>query len=447
MKRRRRGLPGLGIGAFMRARFRRRLFVWFGLTIGISFAVVSGTMHVLGAGGNAWRREVQRGHALVSHLFEQSWSRPTERDALARTLGADLDVDVTLVDAQGAPLLVVGRPCPKPLFTSPVNVNGAVAGHVQLCAGRERAGGGFRTALAIAAAAAVLWAISGRVARRLARPFDELSQLADALGRGQLDARIRQRCEGDGETAMVARVLNDMAARIERQLADQRELLAAVSHEIRTPIARIRILTELARPLDGGAPAVPGLSETAHANLDEIDREIMEIDALVSELLASARVDFAAAKPTKLDVADVARRALERSAIEGAELVLDATHVHADPTLLARALANLLENAKRHGGGVARLRVVANDAKVRFEVEDRGPGIQPGDEEKIFESFHQRADESIREKGSLGLGLALVRRIAEAHGGRAYARNCDASEGGGACVGIELPLAPPHDEV
>ena len=105
----------------------------------------------------------------------------------------------------------------------------------------------------------------------------------------------------------------------------------------------------------------------------------------------------------------------------------------ADATLLGRALANLIDNAKKHGGGVEALRVRRADGKVSIEVEDGGEGFAEGDEGRVFEPFFRRS-----ENGSLGLGLALVKRIAEAHGGRAYAAN---REGGGAKVGMELPAA------
>jgi two-component system, OmpR family, sensor kinase len=373
-------------------------------------------MHLFG-GTNEWRRELERARALMTHSFERVWDMPAEREALARMIARDLDADITVTD--GASVLVVGRACAKPVLTAPVRT-----GTVAICPASTRQRAGGRLILALVCAGVVLWAVSGRIARRLAQPFDQLAALAGELGSGNLAARMQVPKWRHDDVAILGRALNDMAARIEKMVADQRELLAAVSHEIRTPLSRVRILTELGR--DGAEAA---------KTFDEIDREVVEIDALVSELLASARLDFAAAKPIELDAVDSARRALERSSVDVAKLDAQSARVKADPTLLLRALANLIDNANRHGGGLDRLRIDADDGKVRFEALDRGRGLEPGDETKIFESFYRNADD---DKPSLGLGLALVRRIAEAHGGRAYARN---REGGGAVVGLELPRA------
>jgi signal transduction histidine kinase len=176
--------------------------------------------------------------------------------------------------------------------------------------------------------------------------------------------------------------------------------------------------------------------------LDEIEHEAIEIDALVGELLASARIEFQAVAPKPLEAVEVARRALERAGEDAAKLAPPATPLPfaADPTLVGRALANLIDNARKHGGGLDRLTVRSNGTIVAFEVSDRGRGFAPGDETHVFERFYQGADPEAGSRGSLGLGLALVKRIADAHGGRVHAAN---QPGGGARVVLELPLAPP----
>jgi signal transduction histidine kinase len=251
-----------------------------------------------------------------------------------------------------------------------------------------------------------------------------------------------------GEVVRLADAIDDMAGRIQRQMLDQRELLAAVSHEVRSPLARIRLLVELARapgPISGDEPAIashdgdragdgardveasPRLPaadpESSQADRDkaltEIDREVEEIDALVGSLLASSRLDFGTIDSREVDPVAIARDALVRSGLPARLLAAEERlpTVMADPTLIARALANLVDNARVHAGGVTRL-VAARESgsEIRFSVEDAGPGLG-ADSEQLFLAFHRRPGTH----GALGLGLAIVARIAEAHGGRAFA--------------------------
>jgi signal transduction histidine kinase len=275
----------------------------------------------------------------------------------------------------------------------------------------------------------VLWVAAGRVARRIARPLYQLTRAAQDLGGGNLKARVVTEEMGFDELGVLSHAFNDMAGRLERQRADERELLAAVSHELRTPLARIRLLVEIGRQGPGGP-----------ATLDEIEREAIEIDALVGELLASARLEFQAVTPKPLDAVEAASRALERAGEPADRLVAPARPVllPADPTLLARALANLIDNARKHGEGMDRLTVEVQDGWVSFAVTDRGRGFAPGDETRVFERFYRGAGAGSQAHGSLGLGLSLVKRIAEAHAGRVSAANLPA---GGARVVLELPLA------
>jgi two-component system, OmpR family, sensor kinase len=289
----------------------------------------------------------------------------------------------------------------------------------------------WRSALMFAVPALVLWSAAGRIARRISRPLYELTRVAQAIGEGDFKARASLEtieCSGFDELAVLSRAFNDMAGRLAGQLGEQRELLAAVSHELRTPLARIRVLVEIAR--QGNLDA---------KTLDEIEREAIEIDALVGELLASARLEFQTLSKKPLEAGETARRALERAGEAPAKLSIDPPEISlsADPTLLARALANLIDNARKHGGGLDRVDVRARDGVVRFEVSDRGPGFVAGDEARVFERFYQSRENSARDgqHGSLGLGLALVRRIAEAHGGTAHAAN---RPGGGASIGFEI---------
>jgi two-component system OmpR family sensor kinase len=229
----------------------------------------------------------------------------------------------------------------------------------------------------------------------------------------------------------LAESINEMAKRIERQLRDQRELLAGVSHEIRSPLARLRVLAEL---LQGGTQ-----SADLHA---KIEREVAEIDDLVGKLLASSRLDFGALDLQTLCARDLALRALERAGL-GAELLNDTSKeatVRGDATLLARALGNLLENAEHHAGGVMSLTLRALDGNVLFEVTDAGPGLSEDALAHGFDPFFRGVqDGQTSSRGALGLGLSLVRRIARAHGGDARIEN--RSPGPGAVATLSVPCA------
>ncbi|HZL21092.1 MAG TPA: HAMP domain-containing sensor histidine kinase [Polyangia bacterium] len=284
------------------------------------------------------------------------------------------------------------------------------------------------------APAALLWIGAGRVARRIARPLYHLTRAAQDLGAGNLKVRVSAENLGFDELAVLAYAFNEMAARLERQLADERELLASVSHELRTPLSRIRLLVEIARQAQASAGPDPH-------TLDEIEREAIEIDTLVGELLASARIEFQAVSCRPLEAGEIARRALERGGEDPGKLSVTPATIGfaADPTLVARALANLLDNARKHGGGLDRMevRAGAEGRSVIFEISDRGRGFVPGEEARVFDRFFRGTGTG--PQGSLGLGLALVKRIAEAHGGRAQAEN---RPGGGARITLELPLEP-----
>jgi signal transduction histidine kinase len=383
------------------------------VTAFVVLAVTATVERLRGTSPNAQWQNVQ---ALIGAQAARVWADPRERDAWASELSRQLGWAVRLEDASGKEIGRFGPSALRWMASSPVVRDGVRVGTVRVQPWPHGAGGGWTALLAVAVVLVMLWAMSGRIAWKLAWPLEELTRVARDLGEGRLQSRFDVRF-ARGEVRSLAEVMNGMAERIERQLRDQRELLAAVSHELRTPLARIRLLLELGRSGD--------------AVLDQLEHEVLEMDALVGELLASARLDFTAMARVPLDAGDLGARALERAALPPALLEMEPGPVslEGDPTLLQRALSNLLENARVHGGGVTRLRVDAPDGVVRFSVEDSGPGLPEGGE-RVFHPF-QRGEAS----DGLGLGLALVRRIAEAHGGSAFAENRGE---GGARVGFTV---------
>ena len=357
------------------------------------------------------------------------WDEPAARRELMEAVSQAFEVSVKAQDTQGRVLDTVGGVCADSSVSIDVRRGSKALGTVHACVREDRR---FRwTALlaTLVAAFLTIWAATAKLTRRLTRPLQDLTRVTRELGEGKLESRVRLDHHHKGEVGILAESINEMAKRIERQLKDQRELLAGVSHEIRSPLARLRVLAEL---LQGSTPT-PDL----HA---KIEREVAEIDDLVGKLLASSRLDFGALDLQLLCARDLALRALERAGLP-ADLLNDTSRdagIRGDATLLARALGNLLENAQHHAGGVQQLALRADDGKIYFEVSDAGPGLSVEALSHGFDPFFRGSqDGQTSSRGALGLGLSLVRRIARAHGGDATIENRPNQPG--AVATISLP--------
>jgi len=262
--------------------------------------------------------------------------------------------------------------------------------------------------------------ISGAIAWRMTRPLIMVVRAARDIGDGKLDTRINVGRHA-GETRVLAVALNEMAGKIQQQLADQRQLLAAVSHELRTPLGHMRVMIETAR--DSGDKK----------SLDELEREVLVLDDLVGKLLASSRLEFGNLERRPLDLGEAVTDAATSSGVapEAIEANGD-VRASVDPTLLRRAVANLVDNARVHGGGVVAVRIERRAGQVAIEVDDAGPGVPADRRADAFRAFVPSS------AGGLGLGLALVSRIAVAHGGGAWIAD---RPGGGARVGFTVAAA------
>jgi two-component system, OmpR family, sensor kinase len=409
---------------FVRARLHRQLFMWLGITILFTGMVVSAVVSALRPDASSMQSDVIRVQRFIGERFQRVWENPPERHDLAQDIAKTFEVDLTLLDAAKRPIEQVGAACDKPQFSVLVSRGAVPLGTLQVCIDKRRRVPGITFVLAIAAACLSLWGASGALARKLVRPLSDLIRVTREIGSGILVSRVRLGRHHMGEVGVLADAVNDMARRIERQLNDQRELLAAVSHEIRSPLARLRVLTELLRssPADSGT-------------LDKVEREIVEVDDLIGKLLASSRLDFGTLNLQTLEPCELVQRAIERAGLAPAVCRNDVPEakIKGDPTLLDRAIGNMLENAQKHAGGVESVCVSLTEHKLLLTVNDRGPGFPSQALGRVFDAFY-RGDGS----SSLGLGLALVERIARAHGGRAWAEN---RPEGGASVHFEIPEA------
>ncbi len=407
---------------FVSARLHRQLFMWLGITILFTGMVVSAVVSAFRPDASSMESDVIRIQHFIGERFQRVWDDQAERHQLTEDIAKTFEVDLTLQDSAKNTLEQVGARCDHPQFSVAVPRGDVELGRLSVCIDKRRRVPGITFVLAIAAACLTLWGASGALARKLVRPLSDLIRVTREIGSGNLVSRVRLGRHHMGEVGVLADAVNDMARRIERQLNDQRELLAAVSHEIRSPLARLRVLTELLRS-----------SSADSGTLDKVEREIVEVDDLIGKLLASSRLDFGTLSLQELEPCELVQRAIERAGLEPTVYRNDAPEakIKGDPTLLDRAFGNLLENAQKHAGGVESVCVGRVDGKVRLTVNDRGPGFPAQALGRVFDAFY-RGDGS----SSLGLGLALVERIARAHGGRAWAENRD---GGGASVLFEIP--------
>jgi signal transduction histidine kinase len=273
-----------------------------------------------------------------------------------------------------------------------------------------------------AAVAAGAWP----VVRRLTRRLEALKQGVEAFGAGALHQRVPE--DGRDEVAAVAASFNRAAARIEALMQSNKSLLANASHELRSPLTRLKMAVSL---LDEATPA------QREAMRREIDVNIAELDALVEEVLLASRLDAGAAleREDEVDLLGLAAEEAARvdASVQGGAVPL----LRGDERLIRRALRNLLENARRYGGSDVELRVEQGNGQVLARVYDRGPGVPEAFRERIFEPFF-RLPGHAETAGGVGLGLALVRQIAERHGGSV---RCEPRDGGGSCFTLALPLA------
>jgi signal transduction histidine kinase len=264
------------------------------------------------------------------------------------------------------------------------------------------------------------------VIRRLTQRLEALQIGVERWGRGDLSARVV--VQGHDEVAFLAERFNQAAERIERLMASHKTLLANASHELRSPLARIRMSVELMGP------------DASPVQRNEIARSIGELDQLIDEILLASRLDRQQDEAEPMEEVDLLGLAAEECARVGAQLLdlppgAGAPVVQGSPRLLRRLLRNLLENAIRHGARPVTLAIDPREADWRLQVCDRGSGVPPVHREQIFEPFYRPPGAS-ETAGGVGLGLALVRSIAKRHGGSV---RCLEAPGGGTCFEVLLP--------
>lgn len=314
-----------------------------------------------------------------------------------------------------------------------------------------RGAGHIRFITVALAVLAILAIMPYLFARAITRPLRRIASTATAIGEGDLASRTG--IDRTDEIGLLAREVDRMAGRIEQLIGSEKTLMANISHEIRTPLARIRVLLEIIEE----SPDRQGLSSDA---LSGLGADVAELERLLEDVFLTAKLDLAMQKkaessfvlhPTMIAIDDLLRgmeqELVDRSAGRRIRIVApdNLPQIHADTDLICRVIRNLVDNALKYSreGEEIFLEASHDEDSVIVMVRDRGEGVAEQDLDRIFEPFF-RAERSGHLTDGVGIGLALCRRIIEAHGGWIGAKN---RPEGGLEVEFRLPaVLPDHEE-
>jgi len=276
--------------------------------------------------------------------------------------------------------------------------------------------------IGVAVLVAIAGALSAWSVRRLTRPLGTLAEAARGLANNLDQPPLAE--SGPAEVATAAASFNRMQTDLKRNLETRSLALAAVSHDLRLPITRIRLRIERLRD---------------EATREAIDSDLVEMDRMIGNTLEFLRAGHSGEQPARIDVNALVETVAEDMRALGC---LVETHGEARAPLLARGqavrrcLGNLVDNARRYGGGQVELTVRDQADRVELIVEDRGPGIPEAERERMFEPYVRLETSRARHTGGTGLGLAIARAIARSHGGDVALESRD---GGGLRAILWLP--------
>jgi two-component system, OmpR family, sensor kinase len=438
----------------------RRLYLklylaFLGLLVAVA-AVSLGISMVVGRGGfEVWNR----GPRLASHIAR---SLQPFNDAAGAQLALDqandeLGLDLALVSDSGEVIAAAGAPFPDPremsigrathfaTWLKPGIVGAPLRRHelpqlvmlvrIPLPPGVTHVIP-WRPILMLLGTLLVSAALLYPFSRSITRPLERLTAAAEAFGRGHLSTRSG--IVAQDEVGRLARSFDEMADRIQAARRAEKELLANVSHELRTPLARMKMGLEL---IDVRA------DPAARKRILALNEEIDELERLIADVLTTSRLELSALplRPVKLQAREVLEKSRDRAeALSQAQLIeIEAPPdlvLTADEALLSRALDNLIENARKYAANSEkpiRMEATRENGAILLAVRDHGPGFAADELPRVFDPFY-RGETAASHGSGYGLGLALARRVAEAHGGSIRALN---AEGGGARLELRLPAA------
>lgn len=398
---------------------------------------------------------------VARHLATDVADVMREPDALARRLQRlhdELGVTVVVRDPDDRVLAASGEPVSRRRWSAAAPIRDGATGNVLgvLEASTPRPFGGPLHLVGPGVVVAVILVVVALVTifttRRISRPLERLTSAVRRLGGGELSTRVpppeRPRTRvlhrpRHDELAELTNAFNEMAGRVERLVRGERELLANVSHELRSPLTRIRMALELL-PADAASDA----------RLRGVKADLDDLEHLIDDVLTAARLDEQGL-PARLDaldaralLVDVAERAGHDPLLDGRTIEVAAgppIPLTADGALLRRAIWNLVENAAKYGAPPITLSAERRGDRVMLSIADDGPGIPPAERAQVFAPFY-RGDRARTPDGArgVGLGLTLARRVAEVHGGSIAVEAAATVDGHerGCRVVITLPADP-----
>lgn len=411
---------------------RRSLFLQFYMTVIVGLALVALVLVAFAAIGKFDQRDPlsARIGPFLDSVLQQQPGESFSLDRAVRRMSEAVDADITVYDRNGRMIANAGRPVPPAVatddpkgfrppnrtfaFTTPEGLRIVARSRMPFGPHRQN------VAVLILLIAAALGLVALPVTRRLTRRLESLKTGMDTWSAGALETRLK--IEGDDEIADVARTFNLAAGRIEELVTAQQNLLANASHELRSPLARLRMAIEM---FD---------ADPDERMKREIIRNLAELDELVEEILISSRLQ--ANRPERFDdLIDLVAIAAEEGADLDTAVSGPSVPIRANARLVRRMIRNLLANAARHGKPPIEVTVAEAPDALTLTIADHGDGIPESQRERIFEPFY-RPPGHAESSGGWGIGLALVRQIAELHGGSVV---CKAADGGGAAFVVRVP--------
>jgi two-component system OmpR family sensor kinase len=431
-------LLALGVGGFLTQRF-----IEYTTAVEINWeSLAQGADQAFESGGNAaladWSAQ-QRREGIEATLFQQGQAlvpirvSPYVQSSLQAALDEKRDV--------------VLQPWPN-LYLAVQQVHGQDGQTRQLVAlsrthSRLRAQTRQTIFLAIQGVLSLLFIgmVGWWVARSVARPVQAISKATRRMASGELSARVgSQDASTYDELAELAHDFDSMAERIEALVAHDRSVLQDLSHELRSPLARLHLILDLARRSRD--------ADEAAGYFEQAEQEISRLDSMTGEMLALSRLEggIPGVNREPVDMTGLLRECVRRAELEAQARDISMSLSAAEPVtvlgselLLERALDNLIANAIKFSprGGHIELTMHADATRAELGFRDHGPGVPAAELDSLFRPLF-RGSNAVRAEGH-GLGLAIVQRVVRAHGGDIQANN---AEGGGLIVRMHLPLAP-----